>query len=349
MLECPNPDEVISNEEDSIWQEEQQRRELRLHIENEKFDKDRYLNDLDIENEGDMIFDSAVMMKPHWTMEISESKEKCDSFFSSDESHLLAELPRLSNTPANLSIEQKKSGFLCLLDILFAYVYDHRTTDGDPTVESSWTVMISSPTLSWLECYNSPYDTISDVIRWSIRRSLIYPYIRSYNLAKHIAEDVCIIMKRGRRTILRCLLQLHKIMEQSESHYLFNKLYIDPMIGWIQQCDEDDVKQFGNELEKLCKAEDSCSSDLFGKYHLGLDLEDIEKRFFESDGEKHESSYDDDDEDISCSVDYESDDESGGDTEITTDEEGAQTSGEEEKYSELLENAMEKLVVNEDS
>ncbi len=357
MLECPNPDEVIGNEEESIGMEEQYRRELRLQTENEKFDASRYLNDFDIANEGDMIFDSAAMMKPHW---LESSELSGNSFFTSEESHLLAELSRQTNTPANLSAEQKKSGLLCLLDILFAYVYDHRTTDGDPTVESSWTVMILSPTLSWLECYNPPYDTIADVIRWSIRRSLIYPYLRSYDLAKQIAEDVCEIVKRGRRTVIRCLLQVHKIMEQSESHYLFNKLYIDPLIGWIQQCDEIEVQQFGDAMEPLLKANGSDSSDVLGKRHLGLDLEDIEKDFFESDDEKDTSSSDD--EDSSCSVDYESDDESGGDTEITTDEEGqTKTSMNGGKHSSALldENIgqeegslvqiMHQLTVNEDS
>ncbi len=314
MLECPNPDEAIGNGEESIELEEQFRRDLRIQTENEKFDASRYLNDLDIANEGDMIFDSAIMMKPHW-MEISESELSGNSFFTSDESHLLAELPRQTNIPTNLSAEQKKSALLCLLDILFAYAYDHRTTDGDPTVESSWTVMILSPTLSWLECYNPPYDTIADVICWCIRRSLIYPYLRSYELAKRIAEDVCEIMKRGRRTVIRSLLQLHKIMEQSESHYLFNKLHIDPLIGWIQQIEEEEMNQIVHALERLLRAKGSNSSDVLGKQHLDLELEDIERRFFESDTSSS------DNEESSSTVDYESDDESGGDTEITTDEE----------------------------
>lgn len=40
---------------------------------------------------------------------------------------------------------------LGLADILFAYAYDHRTTGGDPSVESAWTVATLSPLLSWLE------------------------------------------------------------------------------------------------------------------------------------------------------------------------------------------------------
>lgn len=40
---------------------------------------------------------------------------------------------------------------LGLADVLFAYAYDHRTTEGDASVESAWTVAVLSPLLSWLE------------------------------------------------------------------------------------------------------------------------------------------------------------------------------------------------------
>ena len=193
------------------------------------------------------------------------SNHQTPSFFTAEESHLLATLPSQSNViPIQLTDEQKQSAFLSLTDILFAYVYDHRTTDGDPTVESSWTIMILSPSFSWLENYNPPYDTIADVIRWSIRRSLIYPYLRNYTLATKIVADVNRIIKGGRRTIIRCLLQLHEIMEKSESHYLFNKLYIDPLLGWIQQLEEVVVQKFGKELE------DVIGSNVLGKDTVGL-------------------------------------------------------------------------------
>ena len=74
MLECPNPDEVYdqspsanSNDDNNDYITEQQsRREMRIEMENEKFDTDRYLNDLCVEEEGDMIFDAAMQMIPHW-------------------------------------------------------------------------------------------------------------------------------------------------------------------------------------------------------------------------------------------------------------------------------------------
>ena len=46
---------------------------------------------------------------------------------------------------------EEKRALLGLADILFAYAYDHRTTGGDATVESAWTVAVLSPLLTWLE------------------------------------------------------------------------------------------------------------------------------------------------------------------------------------------------------
>jgi len=332
MLECPNPDEVYNTTNNNVdgdnnTSKQENRRETRLEMENEKFDTDRYLNDLCVEEEGDMIFDSAMQMIPHWAAnqsadnslneesnvtsignvtsqlsKLSTTEEKqFNTFFTAEESHLLAILPPQSNIPIQLSAEQKQSAFLSLTDILFAYVYDHRTTDGDPTVESSWTVMILSPSLSWLENYNPPYDTILDVIRWNIRRSLIYPYLRSYALAIKVANDVCQIIKCGRRTIIRCLLQLHQIMEKSETHYLFNKLYINPLLGWIQRCEEDEVIEFGKEVK------DALGLNLL-KDNLGLGLVELESSFLES----TTSSSEEEDNNDEVSYNYESDSDSRG-------------------------------------
>lgn len=62
-------------------------------------------------------------------------------------------LRRLSNREYLIeagSVEERRV-LLGLADILFAYAYDHRTTTGDASVESAWTVAVLSPLLSWLE------------------------------------------------------------------------------------------------------------------------------------------------------------------------------------------------------
>ena len=295
MLECPNPDEICACENGRG--ENLNRRNMRLEIENAKFDPVRYLNDSYIEEEEDMIYDAAMALRPHWR--VLQSAEKSlenitneltrfgistfenqaanqTAFFTPEESHLLATLPSQVNNNAKLSAEQRRTLLLSLTDVLFAYAYDHRTTGAEPTVESSWTVMILSPSLSWLENYNSPYDTLEEVLQWSLRRSLIYPYLRSYTLARKVVDDVSLIVKGGRRIVIRCLLQLHRVMEKSESHYLFNKLYIDPLIGWMQQAEENEVQLFGREIERLLMG-----SDLLRKQCLNLNLIELEKSLIE--------------------------------------------------------------------
>jgi len=341
MLECPNPDEVYDDDDDddsgygdnlkrcnndNNRQQHPRRRKMRLQMENDKFDTDRYLNDLNIEEEGDMIFDTAMCMVPHWSImrttklvdqqqsssssveDLTNDMSKlstfsgCDnnsnkdnqnqfSFFDADESHLLATIPSTRSQYIALqqihtsTSEQKRSAYLTLTDILFAYAFDHRTTDGESTVESSWTITTLSVSLSWLDNFIPPYDTIVDVIRWNIRRSLIYPYVRNHTLSMMIVKDVCQIMLAGRRTIIRCLLHVHQIMEKSDSHYLFNKLYIHPLIGWVQQhCTEDEVLDYGKEIETLL-LEDNPLGTLFGKNCMGLGLVELEESSILDDNE----------------------------------------------------------------
>ena len=326
MLELPEPDTTLEGD----------RRSMRLDFEADKFDPGRYLDDTilgeedatdhpqceDDGCEGDMIFDEAVHMEPHWTKSTPEkaasSVESIASELGSlsidkaaggqspqlteDEMQLLSSVPATHIPPvkfASMDESQIQSTLLSLLDILFAYAYDHRTTGGDPTVESSWTVAILSPTLSWFDAYNVakavdgteaaiPIDTPADVLLWCIRRSLVYPYLRSYNLGAMIADDAISILQGGRRVVLRCLLQLRKIFENSTGHYLLNKLYIDPIIFWIQSIEESVLSEFAGRIEKLGK--DMQSNSSVWKDRIGLNLMGIEKILNESEEEQEDGS-----------------------------------------------------------
>ena len=46
--------------------------------------------------------------------------------------------------------EYRRPALCGLVDILFAYCYDTRTTDGEHNVESAWTIIRLSSTFSWL-------------------------------------------------------------------------------------------------------------------------------------------------------------------------------------------------------
>lgn len=324
MLELPEPDATLEGD----------RRSMRLDVEADKFDPGRYLDDAMLGEEnaadpqydddgcgGDIIFDEAVQMEPHWmrskktssvesitsdieSLSIDKAAHVPPSNLTRNEMQLLASVPA-THMPsvefASMDPSQVQSTLLSLLDILFAYAYDHRTTGGDPTVESSWTVAILSPTLSWFDAYDATatgdgteaaihVDTPSDVLLWCIRRSLVYPYLRSYNLGVVVACDAISILQAGRRVVLRCLLQLRKIFQSSTGHYLLNKLYIDPIIFWVQWLEDSVLFDFAGGLEILEKDLQSDSSTHVWKDRIGLNLIGIEKILHEIGGEPESES-----------------------------------------------------------
>ena len=108
--------------------------------------------------------------------------------------------------PISFSIPKDRRGHILfsLVDILCAYCYDVRMTQNDPNTESAWTISILSPTLSWLNQLSS----LHTVLVSFIRRVLIYPYLRRYDLARLCIRDCALIIKLGKRRILKCLLDV---------------------------------------------------------------------------------------------------------------------------------------------
>lgn len=108
--------------------------------------------------------------------------------------------------PISFSIPKDRRNHILfsLVDILCAYCYDVRMTQNDPNTESAWTISILSPTLSWLNQLSS----LHTVLVSFIRRVLIYPYLRRYDLARLCIRDCALIIKLGKRRILKCLLDV---------------------------------------------------------------------------------------------------------------------------------------------
>lgn len=100
--------------------------------------------------------------------------------------------------------ERLNQALFSLVDILCAYCYDVRMTQHDATPESAWTISILSPTLSWL----IPSSSLRNTLIAFIRRVLIYPYLRRYDLARLCIKDCIVILKLGTRRILKCLLDV---------------------------------------------------------------------------------------------------------------------------------------------
>ncbi|KAG7261044.1 hypothetical protein CRUP_025183 [Coryphaenoides rupestris] len=58
---------------------------------------------------------------------------------------------RFTNRSYLLDKASRQAAWLGLVDLLLAYAYDQRFTQGEPTVESPWTIRKLSGTLCWLE------------------------------------------------------------------------------------------------------------------------------------------------------------------------------------------------------
>ena len=171
------------------------------------------------------------------------------------------------------------------MTLLFAYAYDHRVTGGEGSVESSWTVRTLSPLLSWLVdgAHGEAADAGADAggaaalgagfaalrvgadaegaaARASappalpgmlgtavacLRRALVFPYLRRWDLGAACLSDAVTLLMCGRRAALRALLHVRRLLahgdDDSEMHYLLNTLVVDDYCAWLQLLPSDEL------------------------------------------------------------------------------------------------------------
>ena len=150
-------------------------------------------------------------------------------------------------------IDDPQSIYLGLVDILFAWCYNHRTTCGENTVESRWTIRKLSSSFSFLDVGKNrimnPYffgqvslslllfqtfHQLRDVIISGTRRSLTFPLYRYWDLSIKLWEDVVTLLKLGKRALIRCFLEIERIFETDDFGYYHNRLYIQDYCLWLQ-------------------------------------------------------------------------------------------------------------------
>lgn len=183
-----------------------QRREERLNREKEDFSEGHYLADL---YEQPDVLDGLCNTPGPW------DKWTAGNILNDvDRQRMLDQIPRRDFLPKDKAT--RKVLMLSLIDILYAYCYDMRTNDFEHTVESNWGLRKLSPTLSWLESW-APIEPVANdldipnndpayVLASCIRRALVYPLYRHWSLATRVGVDVCTILAKGRKAVLKCLL-----------------------------------------------------------------------------------------------------------------------------------------------
>lgn len=257
-----------------------ERREARLQAEDDAFDADHYIADL----MDDEAVQAALRYQPWWfaadpaaaaaaaSADASMSSEggaaaavvaaaeaataagpssSADDAtrwlpIGSEEQQQLLQLPRKEYLMGGASAERRA---LCgLLDLLFAYCYDVRATEGDPTVESGWTVRSLSSLLSYLD----QHEGVAEAATACVRRALCRPLLRHWRLALAVLADVARLLSLGRGAVLAALLRCRSLLQRHlDLGYLLNRVWLDDYCVWVQQLPAPKLAQLGAEVGAL--------------------------------------------------------------------------------------------------
>ncbi|KAI0282729.1 SHQ1 protein-domain-containing protein [Russula brevipes] len=244
-----------------------ERRIRRLRHEESKWDPEYYMADF---ADNEQIEELLAWTHPHLE---SPSAGGGGVIFTEAENAAMLRLPRKEYLA---SPHETRSLYLTLLTLLFAYAYDARTTQHDPTPESAWTIAALTPAFAALDPppYRHPRpsprvggrDTpheLAETLVPSYRRVLAFPLYRSWALADACRADVAHFLLRGTRTVLRCLLELRAILDVHEVYYVYSRIWLDDFCRWIQSCArEDTLIQLGEAVSQLSISKDSIGWDL---------------------------------------------------------------------------------------
>ncbi|XP_013185135.1 protein SHQ1 homolog [Amyelois transitella] len=229
-----------------------ERNKLRKEYEDNKFSSDHYLADFF----DDELISPYVSSEPFW----DSSGFNVESDFSEDEVGVLKELPNKNFLLNNKEYNQVLFG---LVDILYGYCYDKRTTLNDSTVESSWTINKLSSTLSWFCVFNDVRETLVACYR----RALIYPIFRNFELCNKVKNDLVSLFRKGKKFIIKSLIEIHQMFNSSnDARYILNQLYIKDYLIFLQKCRSDELDELCNNIANLEIA----------KNDLDLELEELE-------------------------------------------------------------------------
>uniref|UniRef100_A0A224Z766 Protein SHQ1 homolog n=1 Tax=Rhipicephalus zambeziensis TaxID=60191 RepID=A0A224Z766_9ACAR len=234
--EIPDLVDITDPEHKSV----KEARQERLKAEEGHFSAEHYLAD----RYEPACVEQVLAYEPPWQDLCSEDSTDNLFCFTEEEKSKMRNLPRkeyLLDRQLVVSLE------LGLVDILFAYAYNKRVTEGEDTVESGWNISKLSATLSWFEEFWS----LEQTVRSCFRRCLIYPLYRHWALAQAVLRDVIEILQLGPRYVLRCLLEIHGIFSRHDSRYVLNDLYITDYAVWIQSVSPRRLQSLADALKRV--------------------------------------------------------------------------------------------------
>ena len=230
----------------------QDRQAKRVQYENGKFSADHYLADF---YDNELLEPFLTAIAPWCNSNFDKQIE-----FSEEEVGVLKELP---NKHYLLSKNEYKNVLYGLVDILYGYCYDKRTTLNESTVESGWTINKLSSTLSWFCTFND----MVHVLVACYRRALIYPIFRNFELCIKVKNDLVNLFKRGKKFVVKCMIEIYQMFNASnDARYILNQLYIKDYLIFLQKCRNEDLDELCNNIANI----------EISKNDLELDIEELE-------------------------------------------------------------------------
>jgi protein SHQ1 len=271
-----------------------ERHKMRLQYEQGKFNLDHYLSDY-IENDEIL---ELIALKSHW-VDLEEDKIQ----FSDQELDFLKDLP---NKHYNFSETQINYCYCSLIDILFAYCYDRRTTQFEGSSESGWTIAKLAASFCWLDVFQTPKDALVS----GFRRCVIYPLYRNFDLNQTIFTDLKQLLNLGEKHIIKCLIEMHNIFLNGDCcRYILNNLFIKDYIVYIMKWDRIKWKEVVSQVEQTT----------IHKADLGLNLQEMEDDVCQKLGNLANLTIkEDDSDDTDCDSSSDDSDETSSDSGDTT-------------------------------
>jgi len=245
LLDVKNPDSK------SLEVRLRERREM----ETTSFDSDHYLCDLyETEEINTILSYQTSWNKLCATGEHIDERNPLVAFSSGEQEQLLA-LPRRTH---KLTEKEKVPVFLTLVDLLYAHHYDLRLNLGETGPESGWCVAKLSATLS--SC--TKHASLLQAVCSALRRSLIYPLYRNWDLSIKVWSDVQDTLKVGKAAVIKSLLQILSSFGDTEGYYIFNQLYIQDYAVWIQSIPQSHLDSLSAALQKTLTGVRKADMDL---------------------------------------------------------------------------------------
>ena len=235
-------------------------------IENEErdFNIEHYISDLFLLDKNSDFYDENFenllnLNNEQFIKKISENNNN-NFQFNENELIIIQQVNKINLSTLLNNLNKNNNNFCCfkfylnIIDILFAYIYDLLMTEYEHSSESAWHINKLSNTLSNFIDFNKNFYTHSSIIDTNIlelsiknvlinnyRRILIYPLYRNIKICEKIKNNLYEILQTGKFGIIKCFLDIRNILEKNEPRFLLNRIYIDPLLKWIEFLSEEKI------------------------------------------------------------------------------------------------------------